>query len=160
MLNINNINKSIYKIHKKILNNKISSIYFKKLYLLKKKLIKIEYLINNKLILDNNVKYKILKNNILKEKNKIIILETYLQRNIEEQQSINVNMITLLNAIYIPLALLFAYYGMNLKEINNYTYLSKERIFIFILIILIIIFIYIFLRNKKLHNIINNFIKY
>ena len=90
MLNIDNINKSIYKIHKKILNNKISSIYFKKLYLLKKKLIKIEYLINNKLIFDNNnIKYKILINKIYKLNKKIYKSFRILSKTNYRKSSIN-----------------------------------------------------------------------
>lgn len=90
--------------------------------------------------------------------NMIGIIEKYSNHLLEENQSINVDIITLMNALYIPLALLFAYYGMNLEEMEKVPIFSNLNLYLFFLIFSVFILMIIFLRNKRLHVWIRNFI--
>lgn len=141
LIELNKLEEIIKNLDYNILENK--KFIFKNLYIYKKKLIKIsieydEYLLNNN-------KNKIIEHKIKNINKNIKLLIEFHNLNISIQKHKNINNLSLISTIFLPLSLITGYFGMNFYHMGNPTLkkgilsINHANKFVFILFIITII---------------------
>ena len=141
LLNLNDLEKKIKILDNNIFKNKENKSDI--LYIYKKKIIELsikydEFLLDNK----NNI---IIDNKIKKIKNNIDLLIEYNEFINNNKRNSNINNISFINTIFLPLALITGYFGMNFSKMGNPTLkkgilsIHHAHKFVFILFLICII---------------------
>ena len=162
---ISSINNNINRIYKYISKtNKLYDNIDYDINNLKLLIVNLDFLINKQNIISYNKKNKLYSLELSHIGKKLDMLEKQISKITKKSQSLNIDIITIFNCIYMPLSLLFCYFSMNFKSmgiypkgIGIYSLKYPQTGILLFSIILIVLTIY-FLRSKKIHSYIKHFI--
>ena len=140
LIELNKLEEIIKNLDYNILKDK--KFVFENLYIYKKKLIKISIKYDEYLLNSNNNKNKIIEYKIKNINKNIKLLIEFHNLNINIQKHKNINNISLVSTIFLPLSLITGYFGMNFYHMGNPTLkkgilsISHANKFVFILFLI------------------------